>query len=198
MSTSRARALRVLAALATFLVAAAAEGCARSGAEPAAREPPSAPAAQTATQSPAAGKPPVPDPGEQITPAELAAIPEPVPAIPEGAGTPIPRPPAKASQKPPEGDSARTEEGPKATGSLWRVQIFATQDRDLAERTAREAARLLHVAAHVHYEAPRYKVRLGDYGSEEGAGTLRDKAVRAGYPGAFRIRCAPDTTLNKD
>jgi hypothetical protein len=54
------------------------------------------------------------------------------------------------------------------------------------------------VEAHVDHEASRYKVRLGGFGSEEEAGTLRDEAVRSGYPGAFRIRCASDTTLNKD
>jgi hypothetical protein len=81
---------------------------------------------------------------------------------------------------------------------LWRVQVFATQDRDLAQRTAREAARLLHVEARLDYEGARYKVRLGGYGSEEEAGALRDEAARAGYPGAFRIRCVSTTTLNKD
>jgi len=98
----------------------------------------------------------------------------------------------------PEGDSARADSGSKTPGFLWRVQVFATQDRDLAQRTAREAAQLLHVEARVDYEGARYKVRLGGYASEEEAGALRDEAVRAGYPGAFRIRCASDTTLNKD
>jgi hypothetical protein len=181
--------------LATLLVAAAVEGCARSAAEPATR---GAAAAAPAVAAPAAGRPASPDPGEQITPAELATIPEPVPASPDNPGAPTPRQQIRTLQKAPEGDSGRTEEGPKAKGSLWRVQVFATQDRDLAERTAREATQLLHVEARVEYEASRYKVRLGDFGSEEEAGALRDEAVRAGYPGAFRIRCTPDTTLNKD
>jgi hypothetical protein len=80
--------------------------------------------------------------------------------------------------------------------ALWRVQIFATQDRVLADRTAGEASRLLGVKARVDFEGASYKVRLGDYGSEDEAGSLRDQAVRSGYPGAFRIRCAP-TTINK-
>jgi sporulation related protein len=178
-------------ALAALLVAAAAAGCARSSAEPATREPP-------ALRADAPGRPAAPDPGEQITPAELATIPEPVPASSGSPGTSTPPPPAGTLQKAPEGDSGRAEEGPKAKGLLWRVQVFATQDRDLAQRTAREAAQILHAEARVEYEGSRYKVRLGDFGSEEEAGALRDKAVRAGYPGAFRIRCAPDTTLNKD
>jgi len=177
---------RVLAAL---LLAAAAEGCARSAAEPATREPPAARSAPAATMAQPAGKPPVPDPGEQITPAELSTIPEPVPAPSERGGDPTPQAPARALQTAPEGDSGRF---------LWRVQVFATQDRDLAERTAREAAQLLHAEAHVDHEGSRYKVRLGNYGSEDEAAVLRDRAVHAGYPGAFRTRCAADTTLNKD
>jgi hypothetical protein len=78
------------------------------------------------------------------------------------------------------------------------VQVFATQDRDLAQRTAREAAQLFHAEARVDYEASRYKVRLGGFASEEEAGTLRDTALRSGFPGAFRIRCTPDTTINKN
>ena len=195
---SFSRMLRVLAALATLLVAAAAEGCARSAAEPATRQPT---AAQPAPETPAArpsGKPAPWDPTEEITPAELSTIPEPVPATSDAGGVPNPRPPARGPQTASEGDSGPTGQGPKARGFLWRVQIFATQDRDLAEGTAREAAQVLHVGARVDYETSRYKVRLGGFGTEEEAAALRDEAVRSGYPGAFRTRCAPDTTLNKD
>jgi len=41
-------------------------------------------------------------------------------------------------------------------------------------------------------------VRLGDYASETEAAELRMRAVRSGYPGAFRIRCTPNPTLNND
>jgi len=197
MSFSRTRLnrVRVLAALATLFAAAAAEGCARSAAEPATRQPAAAPGTRVVQP---AGKPSVPDPTEEITPGELSTIPEPVPATSDAGGGANPRPPARGSQAASEGDSGPTGQGPKAGGFLWRVQIFATQDRDLAERAAREASQILHVEAHVDHEASRYKVRLGGFASEEEAGALRDEAVRSGYPGAFRIRCARDTTLNKD
>jgi len=191
MSFSRTRLnrVRVLAAgLATLFAAAAAEGCARSAAEPATRQPAAAPAAPAAQP---AGKPPAPDPAEEITPAELSTIPEPVPATSDAGGGANPRSPARGPQTASEGDSGPTGQGPKGGGFLWRVQVFATQDRDLAERTAREAAQLLHVQTRVDHEASRYKVRLGGFASEEEAGALRDEAVRSGYPGAFRIRCAP-------
>ena len=205
----RAAVIRVLAALAILLLAAAAEGCARSSAEPPARRPPeaSAPeaprsAARQETTRPAASaevpaaRPPVLDPGEEITPGELESIPEPVPASPGGAGGSNPRSAAKTALAASQTDSAAAGKRITAGMTLWSVQIFATQDRELADRTAGEASRLLGVKARVEYERSSYKVRLGDYGSEEEARSLRDLAVRSGYPGAFRIRCSP-TTLNK-
>jgi len=79
-------------------------------------------------------------------------------------------------------------------GQVWRVQIFATQDRELADRMAGEAGALLQAAVYVSHEAPLYKVRVGDYRSEQEAAPLRDKAVRSGFPGAFRIRCSHEAT----
>jgi len=117
-----------------------------------------------------------PDPSEEMTAQELLAIPEPVPALPETTSSPAPTAPGSA---------------------LWRVQVFATQDPDLADRIAQEAAQALQAKAYVAHEASQYKVRLGDYGSEGEAADLKLKAVRIGFPGAFRIRCAPNPTLNK-
>ena len=85
-------------------------------------------------------------------------------------------------------------EWPVAPVSLWRVQVFATQDRDLADRMAREAAAALHVAARVDHEGTHYKVRLGDFSSEDAALPLREEAIRSGYAGAFRTRCATDAS----
>src|SRR3989442_56481 len=88
----RAAVIRVLAALAILLLAAAAEGCPRSSAEPPARRPPeaSAPeaprsAARQETTRPAASaegpaaRPPALDPVEGIPPGEPEGIPESVP-----------------------------------------------------------------------------------------------------------------------
>ena len=139
-----------------------------------------------------AGAPSRPDPSEEITVEELQTIPEPVPASPAAGKASTVRSPISASQSAP----ARAE--PALPRSLWRVQVFVTQDRELADRTAREAAQLLHCRAYVDSEASHYKVRLGDFGSEVEAGALRAEALRAGYPGAFRIRCVANPTLNKD
>ncbi|HXF59741.1 MAG TPA: SPOR domain-containing protein [Candidatus Saccharimonadales bacterium] len=127
----------------------------------------------------------LPDPAEEMTPEELQTLPEPVPAAPAGVGASTPR--------------ATTGTAPIAPGGvLWRVQVFSTADPGLADRIARAAARILEAKAYVAQEASQYKVRLGDYASESEAAELRMRAVRSGYPGAFRIRCAPNPTLNND
>ncbi len=179
---------RVLLGLALLLAGgAAAEGCARYPSE----------RPRTAAVGGNAQRPPSADPGEEITPEELGTIPEPVPPQSSGAGH-APRSSPRAPQAAPEGASGGSGKDSRAGGALWRVQVFATEDRDLAARTASEASILLGAKAHVAHETSHYKVRLGDYRSEAEAGALRDLAVRSGYPGAFRIRCKPDTTLNND
>jgi len=193
--------LRVLAALATFLLAAAAEGCARSSAEPASRQPSEVPAPwaprSAAPPSPApaarhAASPPALDPGEEITPEELETIPEPVPASP-GAGTlPTPRAGLKTAQGASQADSAKAGKGLTAGTALWRVQILATQDRDLADRTAGEASRLLGVKARVVHEDRVGPLRLGrDHPRErlgvgEARAARREWCVESGQPAPVR------------
>ena len=179
------RAARYLVAAGAALFAAVpAAGCARTGA--ASPEPPPA-------RPGAAFSAPLLDPSEEITPEELATIPEPVPA--SSGGTPrSTRSPLPAAQTAQQVDLAPLEPRAQAPANLWRVQVFVTQDRSLADRMAKEAAQRLNVKAHVAYEASHYKVRLGDYRSEDEAQPLRERAVRAGFPGAFRIRCTPGAT----
>lgn len=201
-----------------LVLAAAAAGCARLAASR--PEPPAArrtavtpagtgtPAASVGTTvsggSPTVSSPPQPaptpnrDPGEEITPEELAAISEPVPgsqSAPGGIGTGTPPGGPDGS---PQAESTRLESVRRQSASLWRVQIFVTQDRDIADRMAREAAERLQIKAHVQFESPNYKVRLGDYPSEGEAQLLRDRALYSGYPGAFRVRCDPDTSYRLD
>lgn len=145
--------------------------------------------------APAAGVPP-PDPSEEITAEELATIPEPVPATPgigRGRDERSPLPDARAASQP-----LLSSEEPKGGGRLWRVQVFATQDPDLADRMAKGAAERLGVRAYVAHEAPQFKVRLGDYRSEEEALPLRERAIEKGFTGAFRVRCNPDVSHNQD
>jgi hypothetical protein len=198
-----------------LLMAAAAAGCARLAASP--PEPPAArrnvlpagagtPAVSSGATVVAGGStaastpslPPNRDPGEEITPEELATISEPVPGSQSVPGWADPGTPSERAQGSPQAQSTWPESGKRRPASLWRVQIFVTQDRDLADRKAKEAAERLQVKAHVEFESPNYKVRLGDYASEGEAQPLRDRALYTGYPGAFRVRCDAHTSYELD
>lgn len=203
-------AFAILASLLTLQVGAALlSGCAHARAgRP---EPPRAPA----EGAPARGEL---DPTEEITPRELASIPDPVPAAPPsslGARETPPTPAPKAAPEPsgsenqaespatpaaapasPGSDSTATApakepilEPPAPAGPwVWRVQVLATPDRSLAERVAREASERLGTTSRIDREPPLYKVRLGAFGSEADAQVLKGRAVEMGYPGAFRVK----------
>lgn len=184
----------LLLTLAAFLLPAVLlSGCAHAGAARAA--PPRDAAVRTATTPPG-----ILDPSEEITPEELASIPEPVPAAPRSAAQAqiALKPPAVASEPLSSGGEATApsplattpEPSPAGIGGpwIWRVQILATPDRALAERVAREAAERLGTTSRVDAEPPLHKVRLGGFGSEADAQILKARAVEMGYPGAFRVK----------
>ncbi len=124
------------------------------------------------------------DSSEEITPQELATIPDPVPGAP-------PR------DKPQDGSESRSG-GPSTSGGNsgagtaqekpGSVQIFASEDRAEAQRVARTAADRLQMATRVDHEPPLYKVRVGRVADEQEAQALRAQAIRAGFAGAFRVR----------
>lgn len=156
------------------------------------------------------------DPTEAITPRELASIPDPVPGAPaRGAienptpgdsemtvrtpvpdspapnapatGSPAPDSPATGSQ------AAESATAPRAESSderrwVWRVQVFASPDLEQAERIAKDTSSRFGEPSVIEFESPLYKVRLGAFASEALAQTLRERAVREGFPGAFRMR----------
>lgn len=214
------RPLNLLLCAAAAIGAFALEGCARAVARPPGPAP--TPAASTHPQGPAEPALQSPqnlDPDEEITPSELASIPDPVPPagaarLPASAADPQAgalgspgdpaqgvtpgsgRSPARGRQNAAPSDFEATiqDTGIAKAAFTWRVQIFAAQDLGLADRKAKEAGERLRVKARLVYEAPYYKVRLGDYASEEEAHALRERAIQAGYTGAFRVRCEPDTT----
>jgi hypothetical protein len=190
MDSSNPRTTALALCLGLLLVA----GCAHAG--PAAR-PPAAPAGAL-------------DPSEEITPEELARIPEP---LPRGVSPPSAAVPRTASSS--KGDSVATSGAPgkapagaleprsqspggdataplaKATPTgewTWRVQILATPDRVLAGRVAGEAAERLGTTFRIDLESGLYKVRLGGFPGEADAQVLRQRAAEMGYPGAFRVK----------
>jgi hypothetical protein len=189
--------------------ALAAAGCSRATTRP---EPPPAASARAASAAaenagaanaateprPFAASDSLP-PSEVMTPAELAAIPDPVPQssapVPpvavgtsSAAGTTAGSTSAPSPESPPppletDGADAGTTEA-----ETWRVQIFASPDLAQADRVAKEASAKLGVEYSIEFESGLYKVRLGSFGSEAAAQALRESAVGAGYPGAFRTR----------
>jgi hypothetical protein len=67
------------------------------------------------------------------------------------------------------------------------VQVLATGERTRAEEVSRTAASRLGVAGTVIAGGGLYRVRIGGCLDENGAAALRDRALRAGYEGAFVV-----------
>ncbi|HEX5032267.1 MAG TPA: SPOR domain-containing protein [Candidatus Eisenbacteria bacterium] len=149
-----------------------------------------------------------------ITPDELASIPEPVPGAgaapieerplnpdakpfpvaparsappPPTTGAPPAAPPQSAPTVPPSSTAPETTAPESPSTALWRVQVFASPDRAQAERVAREAAQKLGAPYVLAKEGDLVKVRLGGFTREEDAQALKERAVRSGYSGAFRV-----------
>ncbi len=192
--------------------AAAAEPRPAATAAPADASPAGTPAPDAARPAPTApptGAPARLDPSEEITPAELATIPDPVAGSggpggstggPGGPGSSSRDTTAAPLEAPPEstaaggkGDGPAGGEGhaPAPSETVWSVQIYASEDLKEAETVARRAAAALRSEAFVTSEPPLHKVRVGRFATEQEAQALRDRAVRAGFAGAFRIRIGP-------
>lgn len=202
----RARRLGVTLALVALL---GAMGCAGKGAPRPAPADPGVPrgGSTVKTPSPPAAETPKGtashrmDPSEEITPEELASIPEPVPGTSQALNRERDRPMETGAPAPSGGPSGASEtadtvDSPVSpTGAwVWRVQIFASDRREEAERVSREASQALATTGSVDRDGAVYKVRLGRFASEAEAQALRERAIRAGYPGAFRIRAAASDT----
>ena len=135
------------------------------------------------------------DPSEEITPEELASIPEPLPASSTALKAAQDQPMDSVAPAPSETPSGASQtqataaaEPPAPGAAVWRVQIFASDRREEADRVGREAGQALAVVVSVDRDGSLYKVRLGRFATEAEAQTLRERAIRAGYPGAFRIK----------
>jgi len=134
------------------------------------------------------------DPSEEITPEELATIPEPLPASSSTLKALEDQPMKTVPQAPSEAPSGASQTQGTAVPEpvpgtpAWRVQIFASDQREEAERVSHEASLALGASASVERDGALFKVRLGRFATEAEAQALRERAIHAGYPGAFRIR----------
>jgi len=73
----------------------------------------------------------------------------------------------------------------------FRVQIIATQNLEKATLLEEEAKNQFAMSGHKTYlvfEAPLYKIRLGDFTTRNQADELKIQALRYGYREAFIVR----------
>jgi cell division septation protein DedD len=75
-----------------------------------------------------------------------------------------------------------------ATAPGYRVQIFASSTNEGAENIASEARFKFTEKVYVEYEAPYYKVRVGDYKNRADVEILREKSKNLGYPDAWIVQ----------
>ena len=116
-------------------------------------------------------------PGAKMTPADSAAA-----AGPPSAGSGAPAPAGSGSA----GATAGA-----APDSCWRIQVAAPPEPDRA-RSLRDAAQSqLLVAMVIEVDKGLQKVRSRDCMGAEAAERLKQRAIAAGFAGAFRFRSAP-------
>lgn len=115
---------------------------------------------------------------KQPAESELEAIPAPVSAQKKDVQGTEGSPSYIEEKEPP-----RVEEDASRMG--YRVQIFATSSLEKAEAVAKQARAVFSERVYVEYSAPLYRVRVGDFSTKEQALELKEKAVQAGYEGAW-------------
>ncbi len=103
---------------------------------------------------------------------------KPVPAVPETA--------LAVTSKPAVPDTSQRERPQYVQG--FRVQIFASPDRQAAIEARQRAETVFGENVYLEFEAPYYKVRVGDCLSSVEAEKLLRKVRKKGYPDAFRVR----------
>lgn len=74
-----------------------------------------------------------------------------------------------------------------ATADGFRIQIFASADRDVAENARNVAASRLNLPAYLDLDAGVYKVRIGDYVTREQAAAALPSVRGQFYPDAWVV-----------
>jgi cell division septation protein DedD len=69
----------------------------------------------------------------------------------------------------------------------FRIQVFATQDRDVAENARAAAAERLGLPAYLELEGGMYKIRVGDYAVRSEADGALASVRRQYYPDAWVV-----------
>lgn len=78
----------------------------------------------------------------------------------------------------------------------YRVQVLATRERFKAEKLQSDLEELFEYNIYVIFEAPNYKVRIGDFIDRQKAEKFRKKLSGNGYSSAWIIRTKIDSINN--
>ena len=70
----------------------------------------------------------------------------------------------------------------------FRIQLFATRDRFNAEKFQIDLGKIYDKKIYVIFEAPNYKVRIGNFIDRNHAEKVRSEFSKKGYPSAWIIR----------
>ena len=70
----------------------------------------------------------------------------------------------------------------------FRVQVFATQDRNRADELQDELKIKFNENIYIIFEAPNYKLRVGDFLDRDDAELMRMKLVSSDFPSAWIVR----------
>ena len=70
----------------------------------------------------------------------------------------------------------------------FRVQVFATQDRGKADKLQKELASKFKENIYIIFEAPNYKLRMGDFLDRDKAEILRMELAASNYPSSWILR----------
>ena len=70
----------------------------------------------------------------------------------------------------------------------FRIQLMATTDENQAREIKKNAMVKLREKIYLVFEAPHYKIRVGDFLAREDAKTVLETVVSNGYPDAWIVR----------
>jgi cell division protein FtsN len=77
----------------------------------------------------------------------------------------------------------------------FRVQVLATRTRDNADQLRQTLAEGYAEEIYIVFEAPNYKVRMGNFFDRKQAEKFRQTLVKKGYPSAWIIRTRIDPKI---
>ena len=70
----------------------------------------------------------------------------------------------------------------------FRVQIFATEELAKAEQLQKDLSNILNQNIYIVFEAPNYKVRVGNFIDRNKAEDFRENVLNKGYTSSWIIR----------